>query len=159
MAGSFNNDMMFATHSSFTFMISNRSHSRYMEFGTSFFQLLITAQRTTLVRQVLYKNTELTIMHHVNKYASNWVCRPVGSNFCGTATAEGTAQGRVMLIWPCYGHCQRYCTEVHSADLTECAKHGKFFHLHFSVVWIGSHSIFVLCTALLTAEYTEGDRA
>ena len=35
----------------------------------------------------------------------------------------------------------------------------KFFHLHFSVVWIGSRSTFVLCTALLTAEYAEGDRA
>jgi len=33
-----------------------------------------------------------------------------------------------------------------------------FFHLHFSVVWIGCHSTFVLCTALLTAEYAEGDR-
>ena len=35
----------------------------------------------------------------------------------------------------------------------------KFFHLHFSVVWIGCRSTFVLCTALLTAEYAEGDRA
>jgi len=35
----------------------------------------------------------------------------------------------------------------------------KSFHLHFSVVWIGSRSTFMLCTALLTAEYTEGDRA
>jgi len=34
----------------------------------------------------------------------------------------------------------------------------NFFHLHFSVVWIDSHSTFVLCTALLTVEYTEGDR-
>jgi len=39
------------------------------------------------------------------------------------------------------------------------AKRGKFFHLHFSVVWIGSRSTFVLRTALLTAEYAEGDRA
>ena len=29
-----------------------------------------------------------------------------------------------------------------------CTKHGKFFHLHFSVVWMGSHSTIVLCTAL-----------
>ena len=35
----------------------------------------------------------------------------------------------------------------------------KFFHLHFSVFWIGSCNTFVLCTALLTAEYAEGDRA
>ena len=38
----------------------------------------------------------------------------------------------------------------------------KNFHTHFSVVWISSRSTFVLCTALLTAEYTEyteGDRA
>jgi len=35
----------------------------------------------------------------------------------------------------------------------------KKFHLHFLVVWIGSRSTFVLCTALLAAEYTEGDRA
>jgi len=34
-----------------------------------------------------------------------------------------------------------------------------FFHLYFSVVWIGSHSTSVLYTALLTAEYAEGDRA
>ena len=34
-----------------------------------------------------------------------------------------------------------------------------FLHLHFSVVWIGSHSTFVLFTALLTAEYAEGDTA
>jgi len=33
-----------------------------------------------------------------------------------------------------------------------------FFHLHFSVVRIGSQSNFVLCTALLIAEYAEGDR-
>ena len=35
----------------------------------------------------------------------------------------------------------------------------KNFHHHFSFVWIGSRSTFVLCTALLTAEYIEGDRA
>jgi len=35
----------------------------------------------------------------------------------------------------------------------------KKFHFHFSVVWIGSRNTFVLCTALLTAEYAEGDRA
>jgi len=35
----------------------------------------------------------------------------------------------------------------------------KIFKLHFSVVWFGSRSTFVLCTALLTAEYAEGDRA
>ena len=35
----------------------------------------------------------------------------------------------------------------------------KKIHLHFLVVWIGSRSTFVLCTALLAAEYTEGDRA
>ena len=34
-----------------------------------------------------------------------------------------------------------------------------FFHLHFSVVWIGCRSTFMLCTAPLTAEYAEGDRA
>ena len=42
------------------------------------------------------------------------------------------------------------------------ANAAKNFHLHFSVVWIGSRSsrsTFMLCTALLTAEYTEGDRA
>jgi len=35
----------------------------------------------------------------------------------------------------------------------------KKIHHHFLVVWIGSRSTFVLCTALLAAEYTEGDRA
>jgi len=37
--------------------------------------------------------------------------------------------------------------------------HSGNLSAHFSVVWIGSCSTFVLCTALLTAEYTEGDRA
>jgi len=39
------------------------------------------------------------------------------------------------------------------------AKRVKIFHLRFSVVWIASRSTFVFCTALLTAEYAEGDRA
>jgi len=34
----------------------------------------------------------------------------------------------------------------------------KIFHLRFSVVWIASRSTYVFCTALLTAEYAEGDR-
>jgi len=110
VAGSFNNDMMFATHSSFTF--SNRSHSRYMEFGTSFSQLLISAQHTTLIWQVLYKNTELAIMCHVNKYASNWVCRPVGSNFYGTATAKGTAQRRIAPIWLSVQSMENFFTSI-----------------------------------------------
>jgi len=46
-----------------------------------------------------------------------------------------------------YGQWQRQC------------KTEKKFHLHLLIVWIGSRSTFVLCTALLTAEYTEGDRA
>ena len=33
----------------------------------------------------------------------------------------------------------------------------KFFHLHVSVVWIGSRSTFVLCTALLTARLSLSD--
>ena len=33
----------------------------------------------------------------------------------------------------------------------------KFFHLHFSVVWIGSCSTFVLCTALLTGRLSLSD--
>jgi len=59
-----------------------------------------------------------------------------------------------------YGQWRRHCVcvEVRSGDpSTQSAE--KFFHLHFSVVWIGSRSVFVLCTALLTAEYAEGDRA
>ena len=56
------------------------------------------------------------------------------------ATVEGSAYRHVVLIL-----------------LREARE--KFIHLHFSVVWIGSHSTFVLCTALLTAEYPEGNRA
>ena len=33
----------------------------------------------------------------------------------------------------------------------------NFFHLHFSVVWIGSHNTFVLCTALLTGRLSLSD--
>ena len=58
----------------------------------------------------------------------------------GTATGEGSVQRCVAAIRP------------HEAR-------ENFFHLHFSVVWIGCRSTFVLCTALLTAEYAEGDRA
>ena len=32
----------------------------------------------------------------------------------------------------------------------------KFFHLHFSVVWIGSRSTFVLCTAKAVPSYGAG---
>ena len=48
--------------------------------------------------------------------------------YSGTATAEGS----VYL-----------CLSIH-------AKCGKIFYLHFSVVWIGSCSTFVLCPELLT---------
>ena len=34
---------------------------------------------------------------------------------------------------------------------------GKFFHLHFLGVWIGSRSTFVLCTALLTGRLSLSD--
>ena len=50
------------------------------------------------------------------------------------------------------------CVEARSSDRPREARK-KIFHLHFSVVWIGSRITFVLCTALLTAEYAEGDRA
>ena len=60
-------------------------------------------------------------------------CRPVAS----------------YLQW--YGHCQRQCIEVCSADPI-CAKCGEFFHLCFSAIWIDSCTIvaplcctFVLC--------------
>ena len=50
-----------------------------------------------------------------------------------------------ILEW--YGHCWRQCIEVRSDSLsTWSAK--NIFHLHFSVVWMGSHSTVVLCTAL-----------
>ena len=52
--------------------------------------------------------------------------------FCtGTVTAER--------------QCIEACIDNPSARSAE-----KFFNLHFSVVWIGSHSTFVLCIALLT---------
>jgi len=34
----------------------------------------------------------------------------------------------------------------------------KFFHLHFSVVWIGSRNTFVLCTALPRPYLAMGQR-
>ena len=37
------------------------------------------------------------------------------------------------------------------------AKHGKKIHLHFSVVWIGSRSTFVFCTALVTGRLSLSD--
>jgi len=47
-----------------------------------------------------------------------------------------------------YPHCRRQCTKVHSANLF-CAKCGKFFHFHFSVIRMGSHSTFVLSRFIL----------
>ena len=41
----------------------------------------------------------------------------------------------------------------------ECSAQKHVTPTPFSVAWTGSHSIFVLCTALLTAEYAEGDKA
>jgi len=54
--------------------------------------------------------------------------------FCsGTATAKGSGKRSVR------------------------AKRGKFFHLHFSVLLIGSRSTFVVCTALLTGRLSLSD--
>ena len=53
---------------------------------------------------------------------------------------------------PC--HCRRQCIEVRSGD--PCAQSAeKYFHFHFSVIWISTHSIFVLCTALLTGRLSD----
>ena len=52
-----------------------------------------------------------------------------------------------------YVQCRRQCIKVRSADQSVRSVE-KFFHLHFSVVWIGSRSTFVLCTALLTGRLT-----
>jgi len=46
-----------------------------------------------------------------------------------------------------YGHCRRQCIEARRVDVSARSVE-KSFHLHFSVVWMGSHRIFVLCTAL-----------
>ena len=47
-----------------------------------------------------------------------------------------------ILYW--HGHCRGQCIEARIDDPQ------KIFNLHFSVVWIGSRSTFVLCIALLT---------
>jgi len=50
---------------------------------------------------------------------------------------------RSNLYWD--WHCGRQCIEARSADpSTQSAE--KIFHLHYSVVWIGSCTTFVLCT-------------
>ena len=70
----------------------------------------------------------------------------------GSRNIEGRGRqcaGRSERIYERYMHCQRQCVEAHSADhSTQSAE--NLFHLHFSVVWVGSCSTFVLCTALLT---------
>jgi len=63
---------------------------------------------------------------------------------------EGThsVQGRMNpFMSGSYMHWRRQWIEVHSADQSAQSAE-KFFHLHFSVVWIGSHSTFALFTAL-----------
>ena len=52
-----------------------------------------------------------------------------------------------------YMHSRRQWIEARSADQSARSAE-KFFHLHFSVVWIGSRSTFALCTALLTGRFT-----
>ena len=52
-----------------------------------------------------------------------------------------------------YMHFRRQWIEARSADQS-ALRAEKFFHLHFSVVWIGSRSTFALCTALLTGRLT-----
>jgi len=52
-----------------------------------------------------------------------------------------------------YMHWRRQWIEVRSADQSARSAE-KFFHLYYSVVWIGSRSTFALCTALLTGKLT-----
>ena len=44
------------------------------------------------------------------------------------------------------------CIEARSADLSARSAE-KFFHLHYSVVWIGSRTTFVLCTHCYLVDY------
>jgi len=103
--------------------------------GTAYCQTLnITEWRernlVTLTLPSFVLNQTEGDMKHYASTESIQRCRPVGSNF--------------LLVRP-----------VAKAALTQ----KKISPSFFIVVWIGSHSTFVLCTALLTAEYTEGDRA
>ena len=55
-----------------------------------------------------------------------------------------------------YMHCRRQYIEARGVDQSARSAE-KFFHLHFSVVWVvwvGSHSTFALCTALLSGRLT-----
>jgi len=73
---------------------------------------------------------ELYIVHQLLELvytAASITCQACRKHFLsGTATGEGSVGSGEP--------------SVRSAE--------KFFHLHFSVVWIGSRSTFVLCTAL-----------
>ena len=63
-------------------------------------------------------------------------------------------QGRMNpFLSGSYVQWRRQVIEARSADQSARSAE-KFFHLHFSVVWIGSRSTFVLCTALLTGRLT-----
>ena len=63
-------------------------------------------------------------------------------------------QGRMNpFLSGSYVHWRGQCIEVRSADQSARSAE-KFFHLHFSVVLIGSRSTFALCTALLTGRLT-----
>ena len=75
----------------------------------------------------------------------------------GMLKGRGTqCAGPQEAIYLWYGHCRRQCIEVRSADPSAQSME-IFFHIHFSVVWIGSRSTFVLCTALLTGRLSLTD--
>ena len=90
-----------------------------------------------------------------------------GTAYCQTWTSWNGVNGtglnltyphhRPTLCWTKRGNMKHYAPNLPVSKAVQMQK--KNFHLHFSFVWIGSRSTFVLCTALLTAEYTEGDRA
>ena len=58
------------------------------------------------------------------------------------AGLQHTGAARGLLEW--YGHWRRHCIEAHSVDENRTKRAEKIFHLHFSVVWMGSRSTFVL---------------
>ena len=98
-------------------------------------------------------------LHHADWHTSQLQTIEHGPVLARACTCKDHAySGPLEAILDRYNHCQRQCIEARSADFSTRSA-VKFFHLHFSLLWIGSHSTFVLCTALLTAEYAEGARA
>jgi len=78
------------------------------------------------------------IIRSVNPFAD----QPATKNYDHEQQGDSGPEANFVVLRPLPKAVHRVDPSARSGE--------KKFHLHFSVVWIGSRSTFVLCTALLT---------